>query len=122
MFNKPHGIPPHGNITFPCSVVVPISRWSHVAMTWTRADRVVRLFINGEMKYNHTVPDNSNINFSNSGHAVYDIGLKRDSGTTTHAYFSDLMVFSREFQFLPSNNVNEIKDGIFVNHPLSSYI
>jgi len=91
-------------------------------MTWTRADRVVRLFINGEMKLNHTVSDNPNLNFKNSGHAVYDIGFKRDSGTTTHAYFSDLMVFSREFQFSPSDNVNEIKDGIFRNHPLYSYI
>lgn len=89
-------------------------------MTWTRADRVVRLFINGEMKLNHTVSDNPNLNFKNSGHAVYDIGFKRDSGTTTHAYFSDLMVFSREFQFSPSDNVNEIKDGIFGNHPLYS--
>ena len=91
-------------------------------MTWTRADRVARLFINGEMKLNHIVPDNSNINFRNSGHAVYDIGLKRDSRTTTNAYFSDLMVFSRAFQFSLSDNVNEIRDGIFLNHPLYSYI
>ena len=70
-------------------------------MTWTRADRVVRLFMNGEMKLNHTVSDNPNLNFKNSGHAVYDIGFKRDSRTTTHASLSDLMVFSREFQFSP---------------------
>lgn len=87
-------------------------------MTWSRVDRTARMFINGEMKSSQTVPDKFNINLRDSGHAVYDIGLKRDSRTTTHAYFSDLMVFSREFRFSSLRDVNEIKNKIFLNHPL----
>ena len=89
-----------------------------MAITWSRAARVVRLFVNGEMKLAGTVARYLNINFKNSGHAVYDIGLKRDNGITAHAYFSDLMVYSREFQFSHLNNVNEIKNRLFLNHPL----
>ena len=91
-------------------------------MTWSRADRTVRLFINGEMKMERTVAENRNLDFMNTAHMVYDIGLKRDSGTTAHAHFSDLMLFSREFQYSPSENVNEIRNGIFLNHPLYNFI
>ena len=91
-------------------------------MTWSRADRTVRLFINGEMKLERTVAGNRNLDFMNTAHSVYDIGLKRDSGTTVHAHFSDLMLFSREFQYSPSENVNEIRNGIFLNHPLYNFI
>ena len=78
--------------------------------------------MNGEMKQNQTIADHSNLNFKNSGHPVYDIGLKRDSGGTTHAYFSDLMMISREFQYSSSSNINEIKERIFLGHPLYNYI
>ena len=91
-------------------------------MTWSRADRTVRLFINGEMKMERTVAENRNLDFMNTAHSVYDIGLKRDSGTTAHAHFSDLMLFSREFHYSPSENVNEIRNGIFLNHPLYNFI
>ena len=75
---------------------MPVARWSHVATTWSRADRTVRLFKNGEMKLERTLAENRNPDFMNIDHSVYDIGLKRDSGTTVHAHFSDLMLFSRE--------------------------
>ena len=45
-------------------------------MTWNRATRRVRLFVNGEVKHESTVAPDKNINFMNSGHSVYDIGLK----------------------------------------------
>ena len=70
-------------------------------MTWGRIQATqgtLRLFINGEMKTSMIVMGDS-MDFRNSGHSVYDIGLKRDSRTTTHAYYSDLMVFSRELRF-----------------------
>ena len=111
-FVKTHNHPMRHFITmtssffcFFCRFVVPINRWIQVAMIWSRAGRVVfmKLFINGEMKLNRTAAHNLNINFKNSGHAVYDIGLKRDSGTTTHAYLRELMVFGRELQ------INKIK-------------
>ena len=74
--------------------------------------------MNGEMKVSKNVTSNSK-DFMNSGHSVFDIGLKRDSRTTAHAYFSDLMVFSRELRFSPIKNVNEIKEYLVLKHPLS---
>ena len=77
---------------------------------------------NGEKKQESTVAQNKDIDFMDSGHSVYDIGLKRDSGTVEHAYFSDLMVVYRELQFSPSENVNEIKSVIFLTHPLYNFV
>ena len=34
---------------------------------------------------------------------------------------SDLMVFDQEFKFSPSENVNDMKNWLFLNHPLSSF-
>ena len=85
-------------------------------MTWGRADRRVRLYINGEVKLDHVVSDNPVLDFKNSGHSVYDIGLKRDSGITTHAYFSDLIIFTHEL------SENEIKNKLFFNYALHSFI
>ena len=91
-------------------------------MTWNRATRRVRLFVNGEVKNNSTVAPDRNINFMNSKHSVYDIGLKRDSNTVAHAYFSDLMIFTRELGFSSSENVNEIRNVIFLTHPLHNLV
>ncbi|KAL9989353.1 hypothetical protein ACROYT_G003894 [Oculina patagonica] len=90
--------------------------WRHVAMTWGRADRKVRLYINGEVKLERVMSDNPVLDLKNSGHSVYDIGLKRDSGTTIHAYFSDLIVFINELL------ETELKNELFFNHPLHSFI
>lgn len=54
------------------------------------------------------------VDLKNSGHTVYDIGLKRDSGETTDAFLSDLMAFDRVL----SND--EIEKELFMNHPLHS--
>ena len=89
-------------------------------MTWGRikaTQGTLRLFINGEMKKRVNVTGDS-MDFRNSGHSVYDIGLKRDSRTTTHAYYSDLMVLSRELRFSSIENMNEIKENLVLYHPL----
>ncbi|XP_067039821.1 uncharacterized protein [Acropora muricata] len=95
-------------------------RWSHVAVTWNRSYKRVRLFTNGEIKVESYLASNGPIDIMNSGHSFYDIGLKRDSGTVAHAYFSDLIIFDREYSF--SQSVNEIKDNIFSKHPLHDFI
>lgn len=91
-------------------------------MTWNRADRTVRLFVNGEVKAESTVAPDKNINFMNSRHSAYDIGFKRDNGTVAHAYFRDLMIFTWELRFASSENLNEIKDVIFVTYPLHNLV
>ena len=91
-----------------------------MAVTWNRSYKRVRLFTNGEIKVESYMAPNGPIDIMNSGHSVYDIGLKRDSGTVADAYFSDLMIFDRECSF--SQSVNEIKDNIFSKHPLHNFI
>lgn len=59
----------------------------------------VRLFVNGEVKHGSNVAPDRNINFMISGHSVYDIGLKRDSGTVAYVFFSDLVIFCRDLKF-----------------------
>ena len=90
-------------------------------MTWGRKQGTQRLFINGEINVSKNVTSYSK-DFMNSGHSVFDIGLKRDSGITAHAYYSDLMVFSRELRFSSTENVNHIKEHLVLNHPLYAYI
>ena len=85
-------------------------------MTWGRVDRRVRLYINGEVKLDQVVSDNPVLDLKNSGHSVYDIGLKRDSGTTAHAYFSDLMIFTHEL------SEAALEYELFVNHALHSFV
>ena len=85
-------------------------------MTWGRVDRRVRLYINGEVKLDQVVSDNPVLDLKNSGHSVYDIGLKRDSGTTAHAYYSDLMIFTHELLEA------ELENELFVNHAFHSFV
>ena len=90
--------------------------WRHVAITWGRADRKVKMYINGDVKLDKVIPDNPVLDFKNSGHSVYDIGLKRDTATTTHAYFSDLVIFTHEL------SGTDLKNELFVNHSLRRFI
>jgi len=90
--------------------------WRHVAFTWRRLDRRVRLYMNGDVKRDQLIADNPVLEFKNSGHSVYDIGLKRDSATTTHAYFSDLIIFTHQL------SGTDLKNELFVYHPLRSSI
>ena len=97
---------------------VPTNVWSHVAFTWGRALYTGKLYING-VHYESRIADISTetvVDLKNSGHTIYDIGLKRDSGDTTPAYFGDLMVFNREL------SETEIRNDLFINHPLHNFI
>lgn len=85
-------------------------------MTWGRADRKYRLYVNGDGKLDKVIPVNPVLDLKNSGHSLYQIGLKKDSGTTIHAYFSDLVIFTQEL------SGTEVKNELFFNHPLRSFI
>ena len=87
--------------------------WCHVALSWSRSQRTAKLHINGAQYASKvaSISYDSTVELKNSGHSVYDIGLKRDSEDTTHAYFSDLMIFNREL------SDSEIRNDLFVSHP-----
>ena len=90
--------------------------WRHVAFTWGRADRKVRLYINGDLKREQVISDNPVLDLKISGHSVYDIGLKRDTATTTHAYFSDLIIFTHEL------SGTELKNELFFSHAFQRFV
>ena len=100
------------------SNVVPVNAWSHVAFTWERARHIGKLYING-VNYNSALADTTIepiVDLKNSGHQIYDIGLKRDNGETSHVYLSGLAVFNRQL-----SNTEIINDSI-LNHPLGHQI
>ena len=94
------------SIVFLCSeVIVPIHEWIHVAMSWKRGiSGKLKLYANGEKKFERAVDGNANLDFRNSGRSVYNIGLRIDNGDTIHAYLSDLVIFNRE---LPEHELME---------------
>lgn len=101
---------------FPFRKTVPVNVWSHVAFTWGRTQHTGKLYIDG-IHYKSAIADTNNepvVDLKNSEHPVYDIGLKRDSRENSHAYFSDLWVFNREL------SENEIRNELFLKHPLNS--
>ena len=85
-----------------------------MVFTWERAEHTGKLYING-VYYKSALADTSIepiVDLRNSGHLVYDIGLKRDTGQTSHVYLSDLTVFNRQL------SDTEIIDDLFLDHPL----
>ena len=89
-----------------CSeIIVPRNKWIHVAMSWKRGiSGKLKLYANGEKKFEAAVNGNVNLDFRNSGRSVYNIGLKIDTGDTIQAYLSDLVIFNRE---LPEHELLE---------------
>ena len=69
-----------------------------MAFTWSRENRTGELFNNGTRTGIQVVKDidqNKTIDLNPTNHPVFDIGLKRDAGTTLHGYLRDLMVITR---------------------------
>lgn len=74
-------------------------------MSWKRGiSGKLKLYANGEKKFERAVDGNANLDFRNSGRSVYNIGLRIDNGDTIHAYLSDLVIFDRE---LPEHELME---------------
>lgn len=89
-----------------------------MAFTWERARYIGKLYING-VNHKSVVADTSIepiVDLKNSGHQIYDIGLKRDNGQTSHVYFSNLTVFNRQL------SDTEIINDLILNHPLGYQI
>lgn len=74
-------------------------------MSWKRGvSGKLKLYANGEKKFENVVDGNANLDFKNSGRSVYNIGLRVDTGYTIKAYLSDLVIFNRE---LPEQELKE---------------
>jgi len=86
-------------------IIVPRGEWIHVAMSWKRGvSGKLKLYANGEKKFENVVDGNANLDFKNSGRSVYNIGLRVDTGYTIKAYLCDLVIFNRE---LPEHELKE---------------
>lgn len=86
--------------------------------TWERARYIGKLYING-VNHKSVLADTSIepiVDLKNSGHQIYDIGLKRDNGQTSQVYFSNLTVFNRQL------SDTEIINDLILNHPLGYQI
>ena len=67
-----------------------------LAFTWSRENRIGKIYINGTQKGQQNATAGS-LDLPSSDHTVFDIGLKRDSmgKSTFHGYLRDLMVIDR---------------------------
>ncbi|KAJ7360362.1 hypothetical protein OS493_016994 [Desmophyllum pertusum] len=77
---------------------ITIGEWMHVAFTWSRENRVGKLYmyINGT-KTGERAGSPGNLDLNPTNHTVFDIGLKRErmDKSTLHGYLRDLMVIDR---------------------------
>lgn len=70
-----------------------IDKWSHVAAVWDRNLNKASLFLDSERLGSQSLTNGSYPR--DNSHSVYDIGLKRDSGTVLRGHLRDLMVIGR---------------------------
>ena len=73
------------------------------------------MYANGKKTFEHAADKNPVVDFKNSGRSVYDIGLRKDTGETIHAYLSDLMIFNRVL------SEHELKHDLYENHALTPW-
>ena len=67
----------------------------HVAFTWSRENRIGKLYIDGVKTGEETTTwSQGTLDLNPTGHTVFDIGLKRDDMTknTFQGYLRDLIV------------------------------
>ncbi|XP_078366557.1 uncharacterized protein LOC144650697 [Oculina patagonica] len=98
------------NIVYFCKGPIVIGEWMHVAFTWSRENRVGKLYIDGVKTGEQTATGPQGLlDLNPTGHTVFDIGLKRDNmvQSTLHGYLKDLMVVDSAI------NEKQLKD-IFV--------
>ena len=81
-----------------------------MAFVWDRGDLKGRYFINGVLTNEKAPRTDGGYGYDlvSSNHAVYDIGLKRDSKFVFHGYLRDLMVYKRA---LDTQEIESIFNG-----------
>ena len=80
-----------------------------MASTWSRENQVGKVFINGIQTGQENVTDPSEgLDLNPTGHTVYDIGLKRDTGVTMDGYLRDLVVIDKA---ISDQEIKSILDG-----------
>ena len=86
---------------------VPVEEWVHVAVNWNRDTLTSETFLNGK-RVNSMNAKSNDIDLMRNNHAVYDIGLKRDSGSasTFKGFLKELVIFGRA---LKEEEVNALK-------------
>ncbi|KAJ7363152.1 hypothetical protein OS493_011430 [Desmophyllum pertusum] len=94
----------------------PIGNWFHVAAVWDRDANEARLFLDAQKV--GTQPMQSDSYLRNNSHAVYDIGLKRDTDHTLRGYLRDLMIIGGALTGEELTNItdpnNEPLDGVWI--------
>ncbi|XP_078345658.1 uncharacterized protein LOC144631143 [Oculina patagonica] len=79
-----------------CGGYIITGEWMHVASTWSRENRVGKVYINGIQTGQQLVTDPAqSLDLNPTGHMVFDIGLKRDSGSTLDGYLRDLILIDK---------------------------
>ncbi|KAJ7363158.1 C-type lectin domain 19 member A [Desmophyllum pertusum] len=94
----------------------PIGNWFHVAAVWDRNVNETRLFLDAQKVGAEPVQSDSYLR--DNSHAVYDIGLKRDTNETLRGYLRDLMIIGRALSDEELTNItdpnNEPLDGVWI--------
>ena len=75
---------------------MPLNQWVHIGASWNRDTVQGQVFVDGKLMV--TTPGRSDLgslDLMSNSHAVYDIGLKRDSGNKFYGYIQDLHVFRK---------------------------
>ena len=85
-----------------------------MAVNWNRDTLTSEMFLNGKHVYSTNAKSND-IDMMSNNHRVYDIGLKRDSGSakTFKGFLKELVIFGRA---LKEDEVNALK-GIVTQTP-----
>ena len=85
-----------------------LNDWQHVSFVWDRESLKGLTYINGDLKDEQPALAGNGYDLVSNSHAVYDIGLKRDSKILFHGYLRDLMIIKRA---LAANEVQDIYIG-----------
>ena len=89
-----------------------LNKWQLVAFVWDREARKGGFYINGVLTGEQPARADNGYGYGydlvSSNHAVYDIGLKRDSRESFFGYLRNLMIIKRA---LVANEVQYIYSG-----------